>query len=114
MKLGSAISQLISAVKRKQGKSKQRLFDIWKLQTLIGRQRMQNINDSHYSSNSGMIQIIHQTRPILFRSVSLDSFDSGRDLILRKALACLVRFKSRQLCNKFFNWKYARKLVVSD
>jgi hypothetical protein len=40
MKLGSAISQLISAVKRKQGKSKQRLFDIWKLQTLIGRQRM--------------------------------------------------------------------------
>ena len=36
MKLGSAISQLISAVKRKQGKSKQRLFDIWK-PWLVGR-----------------------------------------------------------------------------
>lgn len=62
MKLGSAVSQLVAAHRRKQFKRTQFFFDRWKLHNLLARQNSRVIvsaeGDSRSYSSTGQIQII--------------------------------------------------------
>ncbi|CDW89251.1 UNKNOWN [Stylonychia lemnae] len=91
-----AIQIMISFIKHHSKDTKRQYFEKWRFKSLAQR---------------SSVQVLAQTRwinEVQSQSSVTDSeaLQKQRDLVLRKCVGCLFRYRSRKLANSFVQWKY--------